>query len=346
MALVKDGLWGVVDNSDSVPNVSDSVDKKAKYKSKKNKALATIVIEPSLLYIICEPDDPVTVWQKLADQFQKKTWANKLVLRRNLQLLKLKDGGSVQQHINGMTETFNELSVMGVVMDNEDRAVQLLASLPESYSTIVMAQEANKKVPIVTERLLHEERKLNEHDSSSNDGAFSMRHKKSIRCHHCQKLGHYQRNCPERGHGRNKQKSYEPRHEHKPVAKAKGPDERAGKHAAHSTQTRHSSDSESECDMVGLMVQPHISNNRSLFVEYKSLEESQSVTLGDGHTLEGVGKGVVALKLELEGGKTITGDVLYVPELAYNLWSISKVTKLGKRVDFYKSHCNIIDDNK
>ena len=375
MALVKDGLWGVVDNTDPAPSVSDSEDKKAKYKSKKDKALATIVlsIEPALLYIIDEPNDPVVVWQKLADQFQKKTWANKLVLRCKLQSLKLKDGGSVQQHIREMTETFNELSVMGVAMDDEDRVVQLLASLPESYSTIVTALEANEKVPsleVVTERLLHEERKLSERSSSSSNGAFSMKHKRSVRCHHCHKLGHFQRNCPERAHGGDKQRSYEPRHEHKSVPKAKGPDKRAGRHAAHSTRasTRYSSDSES--DMVGLIVSQlalsvgstnpdcwiidsgatcHISNNRSLFVEYESLDESQSVTLGDGHTLEAVGKGVVALKLELEGGKTITGrlhDVLYVPELAYNLLSISKVTKLGKRVDFYKSHCNIIDDNE
>ena len=44
-------------------------------------------------------------------------------------------------------------------------------------------------------------------------------------------------------------------------------------------------------------------------------------------------QGVVAFELELEDGKTITGrlhDVLYVPELAYNLLSISKVAKCGK----------------
>ena len=101
MVLVKDGLWGVVDGTDPAPGASESEDKKAKYKSKKDKARATIVLSigPSLLYIIDEPSDPVIVWQKLANQFQKKTWGNKLVLRHKLQSLKLKDGGSVQQHI-------------------------------------------------------------------------------------------------------------------------------------------------------------------------------------------------------------------------------------------------------
>ena len=66
-------------------------------------------------------------------------------------------------------------------------------------------------------------------------------------------------------------------------------------------------------------------------------------------TLEAVGKGVVALKLKLEDGKTITGQlnyVLYVPQLTYNLLSISTVTRLGKRVEFYRSYCNIIDNKE
>ena len=41
--------------------------------------LATIVlsVEPSLLYLIGDPEDPIAVWRKLGDQFQKKAWVNK-----------------------------------------------------------------------------------------------------------------------------------------------------------------------------------------------------------------------------------------------------------------------------
>jgi len=36
-------------------------------------ALATLLsIEPSLLYLIGEPEDPTVVWEKLMNQFQKK----------------------------------------------------------------------------------------------------------------------------------------------------------------------------------------------------------------------------------------------------------------------------------
>ena len=99
------------------------------------------------------------------DQFQKKTYANKLLLRRRLHSLQLKDGEPVQGHIKAMMELFNELAIVGDVIQDEDRVIYLLASLPDSFSTLVTALEANKEVPkmeIVTERILHEERKQKE----------------------------------------------------------------------------------------------------------------------------------------------------------------------------------------
>ena len=103
-----------------------------------------LAVEPSLLYLIGDPEDPVVVWQKLQDQFQKKTWANKLVLRRRLHSLRLRDGESVQEHIKTMIELFNELAIVGDAIDEEDRVVYLLASLPDSFNTLVTVLEANE----------------------------------------------------------------------------------------------------------------------------------------------------------------------------------------------------------
>ena len=61
-----------------------------------------------------------------------------------------------------MTELFNELTAVGDVISEEDRVVYLLASLPDTFDALVTALEANEEVPrmeIVTERLLHTERK-------------------------------------------------------------------------------------------------------------------------------------------------------------------------------------------
>ena len=82
MALMKEGLWTIVDGTEASPSEHES-DRYRKYIGRRDCALALIVlsIEPSLLYLIGDPEDPITVWKKLADQFQRKTWANKLELR-------------------------------------------------------------------------------------------------------------------------------------------------------------------------------------------------------------------------------------------------------------------------
>ena len=80
MALMRDGLWSIVSGAEA-----SSTEREAERKClmRRDRALATIVlsIDPLLLYLLGDPEDPAVVWKKLGDQFQKKTWANKLALR-------------------------------------------------------------------------------------------------------------------------------------------------------------------------------------------------------------------------------------------------------------------------
>ena len=107
--------------------------------------------------------DTIVVRKKLADQFQKKTWANKWASRRSLYSLKLKEGDSVHKHIKLMTEIFEELLIIGNSIDEEDRVVHLQASFPDSYDMLVTVLKASQDVSkraLVTERLLYEETKI------------------------------------------------------------------------------------------------------------------------------------------------------------------------------------------
>ena len=201
MALIKDGLWGIVSGAETAPTGGD--EEKAKFSLRKDKALATIVlaIDPSLLYLIgADPKDPAVVWKALASQFQRNTWANKLELKRKLFSLRLAGGGSVRDHIKAMTEVFDELSAIDEPVKEEDRVVYLLASLPECYSVLVTALEASPDVPalaVVTERLVHEESKLKSRSTESNqEGALAVRSKRP-KCHFCHKPGHFKRDCEE-----------------------------------------------------------------------------------------------------------------------------------------------------
>ena len=116
--------------------------------------------------------------EKLQDQFQKKIRANKVILWRRLHSLQLKDGEPVQGHIKAMMELFNELAVVGNVIQDEDCVIYLLASLPDSFSKLVTALEANEedpKIETVTERILHEERKQRKNTDTSAEKAITTK---------------------------------------------------------------------------------------------------------------------------------------------------------------------------
>jgi hypothetical protein len=324
MALMKEGLWGIVSGAENAPPDREA-ERLAKFGARRDRALAIIVlsVEPTLLYLLGDPEDPVVVWKKLLDHFQKKTWANKLELRRRLYSLKLREGDSIQEHMKKMVEVFEELAVIGDPVQEEDQVIHLLAGLPESYSMLVTALEANADVPkldVVMERLLHEERKQKDREGDAkqkdqeDDAVRAMaatRTRRPVRCYNCGKMGHIQWNCPldEKPQYRRKDSRYKAN-----TAKSKG---------------NHGSDSEcdalmvshafkvSNCSMGSWIIDSgatsHMCGSKTPFVELRDLKQPMEVTLGDGNVLNVAGRGIVSLEMNGSVRRCKLLDVLYVP---------------------------------
>ena len=62
MALMR---WKIDAGAEEAPDATREADKYAKYCGRKERALATMVlsVDPSLLYLLGEPEDPVAVWE-------------------------------------------------------------------------------------------------------------------------------------------------------------------------------------------------------------------------------------------------------------------------------------------
>ena len=103
MLMLKEGLWKIVDGTEVAPEGGDA---RTKFETRRDKALGTLMLllDTSLLYLVEGLNNPSEVWAKLRDQFCKKTWANKLEVRKKLHSRILREGGSVQEHICQMTE--------------------------------------------------------------------------------------------------------------------------------------------------------------------------------------------------------------------------------------------------
>ena len=71
---MREGLWRIVTGEETAPTRGGESER-AKFASRQDRALAAIVltVDPSLLYLIGNPENPVVIWKKLADQFEKKT---------------------------------------------------------------------------------------------------------------------------------------------------------------------------------------------------------------------------------------------------------------------------------
>ncbi|KAF2363396.1 hypothetical protein FHG87_005844 [Trinorchestia longiramus] len=159
--MVRSPKWESVHNHYPV-NKDEAA--RRKFESRRDLALATIVlgVDQSQLYLLGDPTDPVEVWRKLQNTFQKKSWANKFRLKKKLFNMKLENGQNLQDHLKVFVELFEELAIIGDALEDEERVIILLSSLPDRFSTLVTALEAHEKIPaweVVTERLLNEERR-------------------------------------------------------------------------------------------------------------------------------------------------------------------------------------------
>ena len=257
-----------------------------------------------------------------------------------------------------MTETFDELSVIGDSLNVEDRVVHLLASLPESYDMLVTALEASQDVPkwaLVTEQLLYEENKMREKQTGGAESkAMTSKHhinKKGPKCFHCGKFGHLIPNCHQLGEDSKdcvkrdylKKKAFLMKK--MKVEPSCSKNEHVVELFAHHTLTTNNNEKSSWIMDSGATC--HMCHDIDKFINMKKLDKAEDITLSDGHSVKAFGIGTVDLNVRVSDKKQQRCrlfETLYVPKLSYNLLSVSKATKLGKSFTFTESCCHLLDE--
>ncbi|KAF2362125.1 Zinc finger CCHC-type [Trinorchestia longiramus] len=214
--------------------------------------------------------------------------------------MKLENGQNLRDYLKVVVELFDELAIIGDAIEEEERVIILLSSLPDGFSTLVTAPEAHEKIPaweVVTERLLNDERRqrgsLGTSDSSEELLVSFKRNKKLIKCFECGKEGHIKRQC----------RVYEERlkKENRTFQANKAVDARSSSTGETTMFTSAFSIGNVDCDswIVDSGATQHMCNKQSEFSSYSDLSSPVRVEIGDGRALKGIGIGDVHLKITL-----------------------------------------------
>ena len=209
------------------------------------------------------------------------------------------DGKSIQKHVKMLTKIFDELSIIGDPLDEENQVFHQLASLPESYDMLVTELEASlevSKLEIVTKWLLHRETKQRDKESSTIEvKTMTSKHRasrKGPKCHHCGRFGHIKRECrmllksPAKNQD-NRTRSYsnkKPLRKQKTYAAEEDTDDEGEEIAGLVTEVA-LSDNRRNNWVIDSSATCHMCNNEELFDQIIGLETSQEIALGDRHSV-------------------------------------------------------------
>ncbi|CAB4035006.1 Retrovirus-related Pol poly from transposon TNT 1-94 [Paramuricea clavata] len=341
--LLAKGLWGFVDGSVELAG-SASGETAAQFRSKAQRAFSTIVlaIKSAQLYLVSSCENPKQAWDALKNHFERDTLANKLFLKKKYFRTEMIEGTSMEKHLKHMKDIASE----------EDQVVTLLGSLPRSYATLVTALEArvdDVKMDFVQQAFMHEESKQGpKNESVKNESALMGNRNKNFQesrtCFKCGTVGHIRRNCPQEK-ARYTKPVYKSRHGAK-VGKTQNSDSESESSACVFTVSEGNAKL-SDCHwLIDSGASSHMTKEKSVLVNYQQFGEPESVALGDGRVVQALGSGNVHMDMLFSGSKSKRGvlcNVLYVPKLTSNLFSVRAAVAKGNVVKFRGDKCWISD---
>lgn len=256
--------------------------------------------------------------------------------------------------LSKIQEIQNQLKQLGEEISDKFAITKVLMSLPDEYKHFVSAWESAPEDKqtfdnLVTRLLIEEERlkeKTEDKDSTPSSSAFVAR--RNIKCFKCGKSGHYQTEC------RSNKDSEKKVNDNKCFYCGKighykaqcrfrmSKDNKKISNAFIVSDSVHKQYVESQW-LVDSGASEHMCRNRSLFSSFQSVSQ-KSVIVGNGATISVLGCGQMAVQVNNGSDwiNTTIDNVLYVPELKTNLFSVNRAADRGYVIMTDDSTCKFL----
>jgi len=295
------------------------------------KALAMIQLSLSdeVLREVVHEKTAADLWQKLEALYLTKSITSKIVLKQKLHLLRMSESTPLKEHLDTFLSIIMDLENMDVKIDEEDKAIVLLCSLPPSYSAFRDSISYGKsaitleevKSALFSKELMDKE--LSARSSSGQMEALStsgrFKHKDLI-CNYCKKKGHIKANCYKLKNKQQAQQQDQIKKEQSAEASYVDTFETEVLTVSEGSCPRHQWLLDSGCSY-------HMTPYRDWFSSYDSIEGGV-VLLGNNVSCKVFGIGSVKIKMHDGIIRTLT-NVWHVPDLKRNLISLSALDSFG-----------------
>ncbi|KAK9067917.1 hypothetical protein SSX86_012028 [Deinandra increscens subsp. villosa] len=296
------------------------------------------------------------VWMKLEQLYMTKSLANRLYMKKRLYTFKMASGKSLEDHIDEFNRIVIDLENVDVTLDDEDKAILFLSSLPGIYEhfidTLMFGRDSLSMEEVLAAMNSKElQKRSNEAKEESSDvlvvrgrqeskggfknkGSMNSRSKSKTkrRCFVCNSENHFKKDCPEW-----KKKKSE-LGKHKNVSSDSSFDGYTSSEVL--TVSQGSSKNhwvmDSGCSY-------HMSPNQGFFKDLE-LKDMGPVKLGDDREcfIEGIG----TVEIKMQNGSVVTLDqVRYIPLLKRNLISLGTLEDQGCHVVLKDGKAKVVRGN-
>lgn len=308
----------------------------------KARAKIILTIEPGLFVHIKNESTALSLWTKLQKMFDDTGFTRRIGLLRNLISIRRENCESMAHYVTAIVETSQRLNNTGFKISEEWVGSLLLAGLPEKFSPMIMAIE-HSGLEITTDAIKSKLIDMEDSSEVSSQSAFVSRNwqpqndrtksnhstnrnaanvsspetsnsksKQNVKCYKCKKMGHYKNQC-------NKMSSN-----------------------AFSAVflSRKFNDTDWYIDSGASM---HMTTRKDWLKNLKNQSVVNEIVIADKSVIpvDCCGETQITTIVNSEEHDIPVSEVLYVPNLATNLLSVSQLIKKGNKVSFNNNRCMI-----